>query len=222
MKLASPQYQQQGTPAWKWWRAGGIGGSDVAAILGLCPEEWGVTRATLLREKITGAERETTFSMREGNRLEPVARELYALQFGCTATPVCVEHPEAPWARCSLDGVCHPRPKVAGSRSWVLEVKAPNFKVHDYALQGIVPEYYLVQCQWQLFVTGLDRCDFVSFNPRGRFPESQHLAVVTLTTDAEVQGRCLEAAEAFWAEVEAGRAALAAERRQRHTTAGAC
>lgn len=215
MKLVE---HQQGTPAWRLWRRSGVGGSDVASILGISPFA-DATREALLREKVTGVERETNFSMRRGTRLEPLARELYARRAGCTATPVCVEHPEAPWIRVSLDGLCRTHPKVAGERPWVAEIKCPAWHVHDDALQGVVRDYYLVQCQWQLFCCGLDRCDFVSFNDGQRFAENEQLAVVTLTTDAEVQGRCLEAAEAFWQEVEAGRAALAAERRLRHTIA---
>lgn len=205
---------EQGSLAWKLWRRSGVGGSDVAAILGIAPFP-DATRANLLREKVTGAERETNFSMRRGTRLEPVARELYARHAGCTAVPVCVEHPDAAWMRCSLDGVCQSRPRVAGSAAWVLELKVPRWEVHDYALAGIVPDYYAVQCQWQLLVCGLDRCDFASFTENERFAERDRLAVVTLTTDAEVQGRCLEAAEPFWREVVAARAALRADRQRR-------
>lgn len=213
---------EQGTPAWKLWRRAGIGGSDVAAILGIAPFP-DATRANLLREKITGAERETNFSMRRGTRLEPLARELYAQHAGCTAVPVCVEHPEAPWIRCSLDGVCNDFPRRGGSPSWVLELKCPAWTVHDLALAGIVPDYYAVQCQWQLLTCGLDRCDFASFNDGRRFAEADQLAVVTLRADAEVQARCLEAAEPFWRDVLAGREQLAAERQARRdaVTAGA-
>ncbi len=217
MKIVS---HEQGTPAWKLWRRAGIGGSDVAAILGIAPFP-DATRENLLREKVTGAERETNFSMRRGTRLEPLARELYARHAGCTAVPVCVEHSDAPWIRCSLDGVCNDFPRRGGERSWVLELKCPAWTVHDLALAGIVPEYYAVQCQWQLLACGLDRCDFVSFNDGRRFAEKDQLAVVTLRTDAEAQARCLEAAEPFWAEVLAGREKIAAERRERHTLAGA-
>jgi putative phage-type endonuclease len=211
---------EQGSPAWKLWRRDGIGGSDLAAILGISPFA-DATRAALLVEKVTGRERETNFSMRRGTRLEPVARELYARHAGCTALPVCVEHADAPYIRCSLDGLCAAHPRVAGSRQWVLELKCPNWKVHELALNGLVPDYYAVQCQWQLLCTGLDRCDFASFNDGGRFGPDEHLAVVTLTTDAEVQGRCLEAAEPFWAEVVAGRAAVRRERAGRQANAGA-
>jgi putative phage-type endonuclease len=212
-------HHEQGSPAWKLWRRSGVGGSDVASILGLAPFE-DATREHLFREKVHGTERETNFSMRRGTRLEPVARELYARDAGCTAMPVCVEHPQAPWMRCSLDGLCRSHPKVAGERPWILELKCPSWKVHDFALAGIVPDYYAVQCQWQLLVSGLDRCDFVSFNDGQRFAEKDRLAVVTLTTDAEVQGRCLDAAELFWREVEAARESIRADRRERHLAAG--
>lgn len=196
---------EQGTPAWKRWRLDGLGGSDVAAVLGLSPFA-DATRERLLHEKATGAERETNFEMRRGTRLEPVARELYALHADCDVDVVCVEHPDAPWVRVSLDGLCRPRDRGDGPWApWVLELKCPNWKVHDLALAGLLPAYYRVQVQWQLLATGLDRCDYASFNDGRRFAPADQLAVVTVGADPEEQAALLEAGERFWAEVLAAR-----------------
>lgn len=190
---------EQGTPAWKAWRYGGIGGSDAAAILGLSPYS---TREELLVEKATRLERESTFAMRRGNRLEPVARSLYCRNERCRAEPVCVEHDDATWMRVSLDGLC----EAPERDRWVIEIKCPSWQAHDIALAGLVPVHYQPQCQWQLLVTGLDRLDYVSFNDGVRFDLRDRLAVVPVAPDAEMQGRLLEECERFWQEVLTARA----------------
>lgn len=192
----------QGSPQWKGWRMSGIGGSDLAAIMGLAPYA-DATRENLLAEKVTGRERETNFAMRRGTLLEPQARAAYAERAVCVADPVCVEHDDAPWMRVSLDGLCYRR--YAVGQPWVLELKCPAWQTHDLALAGIVAKHFLVQCQWQLLVTGLDRLDFASFNPSQRFNPADWLAVVPVEADAEVQAETLGAAEGFWAEVCAAR-----------------
>ena len=157
----------QGSDSWKAWRREGIGGSDVAAILGLSPYE-DHTRSSVLREKVTGQEREANFAMHRGTRFEPSARLAYERRQRCTAPPVCVEMAGCPWARVSLDGLCSDGAKI-DPRRWVLELKCPAWETHDLGLAGVVAEHFEVQIQWQLLVTGLERCDFASFNPHERF-----------------------------------------------------
>lgn len=157
----------QGSDAWKAWRLGGIGGSDVAAILGVSPYE-DHTRESVFREKVTGVERESSFAMKRGQRYEPHARFAYEQRQRCTAPPVCVEMQGCEWARVSLDGLCSSGAVIDPLR-WILELKAPSWETHDAALAGVIAEHFEVQCQWQLLVCGLDRLDFASFNPGERF-----------------------------------------------------
>jgi putative phage-type endonuclease len=180
----------QGSDAWKAWRKGGLGGSDVAAVLGVSPYP-DHTRAAVFAEKVHGVEREANFAMHRGQRLEPSARLAYTTRELCTAAPVCVEMDGCPWARVSLDGLCRPDavartahlPAAARERAlrtwlakpaadadrWILELKCPSWETHDLALNGVVPEHFEAQCQWQMLVCGLDRLDFASFNPHERF-----------------------------------------------------
>jgi len=192
----------QGSLAWLHWRRQGVGGSDAAAILGTPTPFEDATREAVFREKVRSGGRESNFEMRRGHRLEPLARTLYEVKAGCDAPPVCVEHDDATWMRVSLDGLCRSRTEP-DARPWILELKCPNWKVHDLALAGLVVDYYRPQCQWQLLTTGLDRLDFVSFNDGRRFGKEDQLAVVTVTHDAEMQGELLEACGKFWQEVEA-------------------
>jgi putative phage-type endonuclease len=200
----------QGSPEWKAWRRDGIGGSDIATIMGVAPFK-DATRENLLREKAEGWERPPNFAMRRGTRLEPVARFAYEQFRECVAPPVCVEMQGATWARVSLDGLCRYRAIPCGV-PWVLELKVPGWGAHDLALAGMVPDYYVPQCQWQLLVTGLFRLDYASYSENQRFAERDRLAVVTVWPDEATQSELLEQAVRFWLEVEDRRAKLKAER----------
>lgn len=219
----------QGLPEWLEWRKQGIGGSDAATILGVSPFE-DATVENLFREKVEGWERPVNFAMRQGTRLEPTARLAYQRWASCVAPPVCVEHPDAPWMRVSLDGLCTNHAAIAAEREqWVLELKVPGWEAHSWALAGEVPDYYRPQCQWQLLCTGLDRLDYASFCRHSRYageglgktPTHDELmdrlakcpdmfAVVRVEPDPEMQGELIEKCEAFWLEVCRRRGQLAA------------
>jgi putative phage-type endonuclease len=206
----------QGSDDWRRWRAQGLGGSDVATILGLLPFE-DCTPELLLREKCEpGYVKPDNFAMRRGNRLEPVARALYEQSRQCYAPPQCVEHSELSWARVSLDGLCIPHAEDVDVDPWILELKCANQKVHDLALEGLVVDYYQPQCQWQLFVTGLDLLHFANYTEAERFAESDRLAVVTVEPDADYQRGLLSAVKPFWARVLERREELARQTRDRN------
>lgn len=204
---------KQGTDAWRDWRKSGLGGSDVATIMGVAPFE-DATVENLVREKVEGWERATNFAMRRGTRYEDTARTLYECKQMCTAPAVCVEHDEFPWARVSLDGLCerlyHPTPEP-----WILELKVPNWQSHSLALAGVVPDYYWPQCQWQLFVTGLTRLDYASWSNHRRFSEKDYLAIVPVEADLDYQGKLVVECAAFWFKIEELRQKQRDERRER-------
>ncbi|WP_020472460.1 lambda-exonuclease family protein [Zavarzinella formosa] len=181
---------QQGTLEWKSWRYDGIGGSDVASILGLSPFE-DATPERLFVEKLDRLERPTNFSMRRGQFLEPKARAMFEVRERCAYVPLICEHDDMPWMRVSLDG-------FNAMRNDLIEVKAPNYKVHDYALNGFVPDYYLCQVQWQLLVTGCPVGWFVSYNDAAQFKGGNELAIVKVVEDPEKQAEIHTAAKKFW------------------------
>jgi putative phage-type endonuclease len=190
----------QGTPDWLTWRLGGLGGSDAPSIMGVSPY---ATRAELLAEKITGERRETNFAMRRGNRLEPIARGLYALQRGVPVEPACVSHDEYPWMLSSLDGLL--LDVVRGMM--IAEIKAWKWQNHDQVLAGLVPAEVFPQIQHQLMTTGLDVCDLVSYSEKADYSEEERFAVLEVKVDAEYQAELFDAEVEFWAEVQAGREA---------------
>ena len=193
----------QRSPAWHRWRYAGLGASDIAAILGVSPY---TTRAEVLAEKSRPygegqpEGRVETFAMRRGNRMEPVARDLFERATGIPVQPCCVEHGEQPYLRCSLDGLDF----------WgeiLVEIKCPNVIDHEVALAGVVPVHYAPQVQYQLLVTGCERGYYASYSVTKRFTQSQQFALVEVCPDPEAMASIAEAAEAFWAEVVAARQA---------------
>jgi len=92
--------------------------------------------------------------MREGLRLEPIARELFAIQNGIEMFPRVVVND---WAMASLDG-------MSECGKYIVEIKCPGEKDHLLALQGKIPEHYYPQLQHQLYVTGLQSIFYYSFD----------------------------------------------------------
>jgi putative phage-type endonuclease len=180
---------EQGSSAWEQWRRCGIGGSDAPAIMGV----GFVSADDLLAEKLGRRERDVTYAMRRGLRLEAEARDLFCRQRGVLVRPACVEREDLPWLRASLDGLDF----------WgqlVLEVKCPHVIDHEIALAGVVPHHYWPQVQHQLLVTEAPLLCYASYSLAERFggPEVPSLAVVEVTHDAEYQAALLEAEVTFW------------------------
>ena len=186
---------QQGTPAWRAWRQEGVGASDAASIMGVSPY---ATLAQVFAEKMVHQERPQTFAMRRGNRLEPVAREMFTRQTGIPVRPVCVENLQYPWLRASLDGW---RSKGAV----ILEIKAPNIGDHGYACEGLVPVHYRPQLVHQCLATGADEVFYASYSEHSAVPAEKRLCIVRYVPTAEELGTLLDLEEKFWAEVEAFR-----------------
>ena len=118
--------------------------------------------AELIEESILGLQDNTFRSnfMERGNQLEPLARSAYEFITGNDVIQVggvyLDEHKEA---MVSPDGLI---PKLKKG----LELKCPKMSTHiRYLLEGGVPAEYIVQVQANLWVTGYDTGDFVSYCP---------------------------------------------------------
>lgn len=135
-------------------RTATIGGSDVAAVLGLSP--WR-TPLDVWREKVLRqSDSVDTPATRAGTRFEPVIRAAYARLLPAGST---VEQPEpivsGPW-RYSPDG-------VATVQGWqrLVEIKTTATGA-DWGADGSeeVPMHYAVQGMWGMDLLGLEECDF--------------------------------------------------------------
>ena len=144
-------------------RREGISASEMAAIVGLDPYR---SPIDVFLDK-TG--RAAPFAGNErthwGNLLEDPIRNDYATRRGLLVTvPGTLDHPTLPWAKATPDGVCYMPDSAYPCRG--LEIKTHSFRVaHLYGEPGTdeVPSHELIQCMWNMFVTGLDVWDLVSF-----------------------------------------------------------
>lgn len=145
---------RQNTPAWLEARRTTIGSSDMAIITGEAPYK---SAYTLAAEKLgiipSSVDPATQELMDIGHLMQPVLLELYERKTG--RHPKAVHgwrtHRELTWATASLDGTAPTRR--------VVEAKWTHAK--RWRSSESVPGDVVVQCQWQLFVTGWDVADVV-------------------------------------------------------------
>lgn len=144
-------------------RRSGISATDVAAIVGLHPY---ATQIDVYLDK-TGRKPpfEGNARTKWGNLLEPQIRDDYAERRGLRVeVPGTLDHPEVTWAKATPDGIAY---KIGlGTPVGGLEIKTHSFRVaHWYGEPGTdaVPPHELIQCQWGMFVTGLETWDLVAF-----------------------------------------------------------
>lgn len=136
-----------------WLKLGqsGIGGSDVAAILGL--SKWR-TPLDVYNSKVGEvSDEEDNASMEWGRRLGPVIRQAYSDKTGRAVE--CLGHifrsGEHPFMIANVDGLCADR---------VLEIKTSRSGA-DWGEEGTdeIPEYYLTQVHHYMTVTRMELCD---------------------------------------------------------------
>lgn len=174
---------------WLASRRRGIGGSDVAPLLGLSP--W--TSPYSLWEDKTGRsdEKPATPAIYWGNMLEPVIRQAYADATGhiVTKPDVMYVSKEHPFMLANIDGI-----REDGR---LLEIKTTSSS-EGWGAQGTdeIPDYYLTQVQHYLAVTGAPGCD-VAVLISGR-----DFRIYEVEADAELQATIIEREKEFWHLVE--------------------
>lgn len=172
-----PDAQRVGTfedksPEWEEFRNGGIGGSDIAQILGI--SKWG-TAFGVWKTKVFGKEEDAkktiSSSIHWGNVLEPVIfnefKTRHLDEFNTRMVNATLQSKEYEFARANLDGALkcisdvtlldgdgQPVKIKEGDRG-ILEIKTANaFGSSDWT-DG-VPQYYQTQADWYMLITGLD------------------------------------------------------------------
>lgn len=181
--------QDQNSQEWLDYRKSRIGSSDIPAILGISP--W-CTPYQLWRQKLGFAPPpQLNAAMRRGNELEPVVRKMVEDEVGCSFPDAVVEHRELPWAIASLDGIN----RDFHGHGAILEIKCPNRDTHQVALDGDIPEHYLAQVRWAMFVADQSKAVYASYNPDAR----KALAIVIVAQDYDwVKDVALPAATNFY------------------------
>lgn len=186
----------QGTPEWLALRAGRFTGSRFADLMARTKSGASTSRANLLAtlavERITGqcVETYTNGAMLRGTELEPEARAAYEAHIGALVEETAwIPHPDLDYVGVSPDG-------LVGDDGMV-ELKAPAAMAkHLEALRsGAHAVEYRWQLQGQLWVSGRQWVDAVSYDPR--WPEGLRLAITRVNRDksaiAELRAACEQA-----------------------------
>lgn len=162
---------EPGSPKWHAARAHGIGGSEIAAVLGLSPFE---SRFSLWHRK-KGMVRpvEQNDVMYWGNLLEPVVRDEFNRRHRGdflgepgsfpAALPIGTWHAAGrPWQIANPDGVIHHWENMGGlsGRRWMLYEGKTAYSDDGWGEPGTdeIPVYYRTQVLWYLDVFGLKTC----------------------------------------------------------------
>lgn len=194
----------QRTDAWRLARIGRLTGSCADAMLakGRGSEESVSKRDLRVRlaiERLTGLPQEDTYqnaAMEWGVQHEAEAIAAFEARTGQIAIPVGFVALRQTMAGCSPDG-------VIGDFDGLVSIKCPyKTAIHiGYLRDGRVPPAYLAQCLCELWVTGAQWCDFLSYDPR--LPEGLQTFLVRYERDEAAIADFERKALAFLAEVDA-------------------
>ncbi|MFJ2206033.1 YqaJ viral recombinase family nuclease [Streptomyces microflavus] len=139
---------------WHAARRGGIGGSNVAAILGL-----GNTKYQSPLHVYEEKHGRSTFDGNEaaeiGSEIEPFLAHMFTKRSGIATAeaPGTLVHLERDWMRVNVDRLTFERP---GPASGVLELKSRSeYQAAEWE-DGAVPDAPAVQCHWGMAVGGWD------------------------------------------------------------------
>jgi hypothetical protein len=154
-------------------------------------------RVRLALERVVGRPVESDYqsqSMREGSEREADALAYYEALTGVLLDKTGFLSHTSLLAGASLDG-------HLDDFTGIVEVKSPLPATHwEYIRSNTVPLDYTRQIQHQMWITGADWCDFVSFNPD--FPDTLRLKVVRFLRDEPALVEYERQVVAFLAEVD--------------------
>ena len=177
---------------WHLWRRSGLGGSDVAAVLGLSP--WS-SPYSLWAEKVGLIPRDPSSSEAQeaGKMLEAAIGPWFTARtgLGVYGEQNRCEHPGQPWMRCTIDGIVAEHGRAVGVAEWKVTQDTPESWAEK------VPDYYACQATWNMLVTGTTRCWFgVLHTAFGRLRFRTYEFTLDESDAKFVQARC----EKFWTE----------------------
>lgn len=200
---------QQRSAEWLAMRKTCIGGSDVAAVLGLNKYE---SPRTLWR-RLTGRQKpkEINAAMLRGAEMEDEAKEAvgeYLVEFEGIKTPTLTQyfakHPDFNFLGVSFDA-------VDIKNKYIVELKCPQ---HSWNFKSVfengVQEYYYPQVQLQLFISnalwGIDKAYFASYFPDGAYiadlikftEELKTMAMIDVDYDPVFCAAMAKVTQEFW------------------------
>lgn len=157
-------FLEENKEAWHSERATGIGGSELAIILGLSPYK---TAYRLWAERCGFVEKdETNFVQARGQEWEPAIRAMIEEELREHFPPANVKHPIKRYVRASLDGMSTIR---------ILEIKLVGKEMLQQVQAGELPELYRPQVHYNMFAAGRGECVFAVYNEK--LDQKAHLIV---------------------------------------------
>jgi putative phage-type endonuclease len=178
---------------WLERRRQGIGGSDVAALMGLSP--WTSPYALWCDKVGLLAPDDATEAMEFGNRVEPVLTRWFQDRTGLEVHGEQMEcaRPDEPWMRCTVDGFVMESTGTDNLMDDALGVA--EWKSTGDAPWDEIPAYYQCQGQWNMAVTNMPHVWFgVLHMPFGR-PTFRVYELARDEADIEL---LTKTARAFW------------------------
>lgn len=178
-------------PQWLEERRKGIGGSDIAAIMGLSP--WKTAYQVYQEKRREVNDWQGNEATDWGKRMEPAIRKWYSDQTGRSVRlpEKIMVNPKHPFMLASLDGFTDDPRGV--------EIKtARSMKGWGEPGTNEIPDYYLLQVQHYMVVTGFPVFD-VPVSIGGGSP-----ALYEVPFDRELGEMIIEACAAFWQRVQDG------------------
>jgi putative phage-type endonuclease len=172
----------QGSKEWLSWRKTVITATDCSCILGNNP--WTTAYKCWQRKLGHIEEQASNAAMERGKALEPEARAQFIERYGIDMIPVVVESSEFDFLGASLDG-------ISESGDAILEIKCGGSKLHQMAVRGEIPQYYLDQIQHQLFVTKASVGFYYSYDGKNGI-------CIEVKPDPEFKVAFLPRAREFW------------------------
>lgn len=192
---------EQGSDAWKLARLGHVTASNIAEVMSKGKGNAEAVgrykyKVRLVAERLTmtAGESYANAAMQWGIEQEQFACIEYEAATNQFVDKVgFVLHPEIEWIGVSPD-------RFVGHEG-LIEVKCPNTTTHlDYLFENKVPSEYYKQIQCQLWVTGRQWCDFISYDPR--LPKRNQLLIVRTERDEKLIAEMKTETEKFLAEVQ--------------------
>lgn len=176
---------------WLEERRKGIGGSDIAAIMGLSPFK---TAYQVYREKRKEVEDWQGNELTDwGKRMEPAIRQWYSDKTGrdVRLPDKIMYHPQHPFMLASLDGFT--------DDGRVVEIKtARSGKNWGEPETNQIPDYYAVQVHHYMTITGFQVAD-IPVSIAGSSP-----SLYIVEADKEISEMIIEACAKFWERVQSG------------------
>lgn len=168
MKMNRPNIIKPNDRAeWLELRKGGIGASEVSAVVGISP--WDTPFSLWLRKSGQIPPQEETIAMKLGHLLEPVIAQLWEEETGfrivkASAKDIIYQDPEHPWRKCTPDRIGYEILPNGKKQKVLLEFKSTAVDIDP----DDVPDHYIAQCQYQMHVTGIHVC-YLCWLVNGRY-----------------------------------------------------